>query len=339
MPANRAVLSGVAFLAAFTLASCNKSPPGGSEGRKDSGRSVVCLGRISPLNGVVRLAQPASSFPGLSPVAAINVREGELVKKGQVIAVLENRSRLETAWKTAVAQALVAKAQQAKVNAAGSPSEAGQRSEVARLSAEVEAARVNQGRSDSLRNDSAISDVGYQATVLALKTSQTLLEEAQQRLMSIVDVDSADRQLVDAQYEAATAEADHAKAELEQAFIRAPSDGQILRINAHPGETIGPDGVVEIAEVNPLYVIAEVDESDADRVRPGERATVSGAALSETLGGVVEWVGTKVGRNGVVTTDPVVASDSRVVEVRIRLDKSDVAAHFLQARVTVVLQP
>jgi HlyD family secretion protein len=336
---NRAVLSGVSFLAAFAFASCQKSAPGGPEGKQDSGRSVVCLGRILPLNGVIRLAQPASSYPGLSPVVEIDVRVGELVKKGQVIAILENRSRLETTWKTAVAQALVAKAQEAKVKAGGSPAEAAQRAEVARLAAEVEAARVNQGRSDTLRNDSAISDVGYQATLLALGTSKNLLEAAQQRLKSLVDVDEMDRNLVDAQYEAAAAEADHDRAELEQAFIRAPSDGQILRINAHPGETIGPDGVVEIAEVNPLYVIAEVDESDAGRVRPGERATISGAAFSGTLGGVVEWVGTRVGRNGIVTTDPTVASDSRVVEARIRLDKSDDAAHFLQASVTVVLQP
>jgi HlyD family secretion protein len=297
------------------------------------------MGRISPLNGVVKVAQPASSYPGLSPIAEVDVREGELVKKGQVIAILENRSRLETTWKIAVAQALVAKAQQAKVKAGGSPAEAAQRAEVARLAAEVEAARVNQVRSETLRNDAAISDVGYQATQLALETSRRLLEEAQQRLKSLVDGDSADRDLVDAQYEAATAEADHDRAELEQAFIRAPFDGRILRINAHPGETIGPDGAVEIAEVNPLYVIAEVDESDAGRVRPGERATISGPALPGTLGGVVEWVGTRVGRNGIVTTDPTVASDSRVVEVRIRLDKSDDAAHFLQARVTVVLQP
>lgn len=336
---NRAALSGVSFLAAFALASCGKSPPGGPDGQQDSGRPVACLGRISPLNGVIRLAQPASSYPGLSPVAEIDVREGELVKKGQVIAILENRSRLETTWKTAVAQALVAKAQQAKVRAGGSPAEAAQRAEVARLAAEVEAARVNQGRSDTLRNDSAISDVGYQATQLALETSQRLLEEAQQRLKSLVDVDRSDRDLVDAQYEAAAAEADHARAEMEQAFIRAPSDGQIVRINAHPGETIGPDGVVEIADIDPLYVIAEVDESDAGRVRVGERATITGPAFSGKLGGAVEWVGTKVGRNGMVTTDPAVSSDSRIVEVRIRLDKGDDATHFLDAKVTVVLQP
>ena len=302
-------------------------------------RAVACLGRISPLNGIIRVAQPASSYPGLSPVAEVDVKEGDAVKKNQVLAVLENRTRLETSWRVAAAQALVARAEWDRAREVGPAEIAAQKAEVARLAAEFEAARTNQGRSDTLRKDSAIADVDYQATQLALDTQTNLLESARQRLKNLVAVDDADRKMSVAQYEAAAAGADHAKAELEQAFIRAPADGLVVRINAHPGETIGPDGAVEFAETNPLYVIAEVDESDASRVKIGEQASITGAALPGKLTGTVEYVGTKVGRNGVVTTDPAAASDSRVVEDKIRLDKSDDAVHFLQAKVTVVLQP
>jgi hypothetical protein len=40
-----------------------------------------------------------------------------------------------------------------------------------------------------------------------------------------------------------------------------------------------------------------------------------------------------------VTTDPTQASDSRIVQVKIRLNQSDVAAHYLGAKVTVVIGP
>lgn len=332
------MLSGVSFVAAFGFASCHKSSSDAG-GQSDAGRPVACLGRISPLNGIIHIAQPASSYPGPSPVAEVDVQEGDLVKKGQVIAILENRDRLETSWRVAQAQALVAEAQRAKVIEGGSPAEvAAQRAEVARLSAAFEAAKINQGRSDTLRKDSAIADVDFQATQLALETQQKLFEAAQQRLRSLVEVRDVDLKMTNAQYQAAVAEAEHDKAEFEQAFIRAPADGRVVRIDAHPGETIGPDGV-EFAEINPLYVIAEVDESDAGRVRVGERATITGAAFPDKLGGAVERIGTKVGRNGLVTTDPTLSSDSRVVEVKIRLDDGSRAANFLLARVTVILQP
>jgi multidrug efflux pump subunit AcrA (membrane-fusion protein) len=51
-------------------------------------QGVACLGRISPRNGITSLSPAASSYPSLSPVAALNVREGEQVTAGQVLARL-----------------------------------------------------------------------------------------------------------------------------------------------------------------------------------------------------------------------------------------------------------
>jgi HlyD family secretion protein len=172
-----------------------------------------------------------------------------------------------------------------------------------------------------------------------LETRLKLLESARQRLRSMSEVREVDVALAEAQYQAALAEAEHAKAELGQAYIRAPMDGKVIKVHAHAGEQIGRDGVVEFAVVDPMYVVAEVHESDIARVRIGQKATVEGVALGQRMNGVVEEIGLKVGRNTLFSTDPASANDARVAEVRIKLEQAEPAARFLQARVTVVIEP
>ncbi len=312
----------------------------GADTNSSKARGVACLGRIAPANGILKIAQPASRYPGLSPIAELSVKEGDVVKKGQLIAVLENKSRLETAWKSALAQARIAESRLAQIKAGSNPADvAAQQADIERLAAEVEAARINHERSETLKRDAAISVAGFQATQLALETRVKMLDAAKERLKSLAEVRSVDVAVAEAQFQAAVAEAEHAKAELEQAFIRAPVDGKIVRVHAHAGEQIGPHGVAEIAEIELMYVIAEVHESDIKRVKVGQRASITGSVLAEALSGVVEQISSKVGKNSLFSTDPASANDAQVVEVKIRLDQAAPADRFLNARVTAILEP
>ena len=328
-----------ALLLGLLLAGCHKE--GVSDSRTGAGdRGVACLGRISPRDGIVHLSQPASSYPGPSPVASIKVHEGEMVKAGQILAVLENEARLETSWHAAAAQAKAAESRLAQVAAGANPADtAAQQAQVDALALELEGARINHERSEALRRDGAISDANFQASQLALETHRKMWEGGVAKLKSLKGVWDLDLRLSQAQYESASAEADHAKAEVEQAFIRAPTDGEIVRISTWPGEHVGADGIMEFAQVDPLYVLAEVDESDASRVHVGQHAAISGSAFAGHFTGVVEQDGVKVGRNNLFSTDPASSSDSRVVQTWIRLDDSGPARHLLDARVSVVLQP
>jgi HlyD family secretion protein len=263
-----------------------------------------------------------------------------MVKAGQILAVLENEARLETSWHAAAAQAKAAESRLAQVAAGANPADiAAQQAQVDALALELEGARINHERSEALRRDAAISDANFQTSQLALETHRKMWESGMAKLRSLKGVWDLDLRLSQAQYEAASAEADHAKAEIEQAFIRAPADGEVVHISTWPGEHGGAEGIMEFAQVDPLYVLAEVDESDSGRVRPGQRATISGSAFSTPMTGKVEQVGVKVGRNNLFNADPVASSDSRVVQVWIRLDDAGPASHLLNARVSVVIQP
>lgn len=332
---------GVGLLAAITAAfllqlrpavAADAAKPGAT-----AGRGVACLGRISPRDGIVRLSPAASSYPGVSPIGSLRHKEGESVKAGQILAVLESQPRLESTWRAATAQAKVAESRLAQVLAGASATErAAQQAQIDELALLVEAARLQHARSEALKRDSAIAPAGFENTQLALETRQKALEAARARLKRMQEIPEVDVAAARAQFEAAQAEADRAKAELEQAYVRAPADGVIVRICAQVGERPGPDGVLEFATVDPMYVIAEVDESDVRRIQAGQRVNISGVALPGPLTGKVEHIGTKVGRNSLYSPDPASASDNRVVEVRIRLDDASVAQRFLQATVTVL---
>jgi HlyD family secretion protein len=81
------------------------------------------------------------------------------------------------------------------------------------------------------------------------------------------------------------ADVQSAQAELDLATVRSPITGTVLQIHARTGERVGPNGIAEIGETDKMYAVAEVYETDAPRVRPGQRATVTSPAFAEPLHG------------------------------------------------------
>jgi len=138
-----------------------------------------------------------------------------------------------------------------------------------------------------------------------------------------------------------TARADVAAAQavFEQDVVRAPVSGQIVKIFARAGERVGPDGLAEIARNDQMFAVAEVYETDVGRVKPGQRATVTSPALDGPIEGTVDRIGTKIGKQDVLDTDPVARTDARVVEVRVKLDDSAKVASLSRLQVQVKFAP
>jgi HlyD family secretion protein len=88
-----------------------------------------------------------------------------------------------------------------------------------------------------------------------------------------------------------------------------------------------------------MYVVAEVDENFISRVKPGQRAKITGFAFSGELSGIVDQVGLQVRKNEVLNTDPVDKTDTRVVEVKIRLNQSEAVAGLTNLQVKVEIEP
>ena len=158
---------------------------------------------------------------------------------------------------------------------------------------------------------------------LALKMSQ--LEDAQRAYDRVKDGPN------EQDVAAAQAKVDAAQITVNSLDIIAPFDGQVLSVNDHVGDSVSTgDLSVNLADMNHLYVTAEVDESDIAKVKVGNKVSATmDAAPNLTLTGKVTEV------------NPVGQDSSGLVkyEVRIDFDKADNGTFLpLGATVGVVIQ-
>lgn len=181
----------------------------------------------------------------------------------------------------------------------------------------------------------------YELRGAEVKRLEAVLRNARRELSRQRDLDlrsSTSRANLDTatmNLEVATAELAAARARLDLAVVSAPMRGQVLDIHTRPGERIGPEGVLELGRTDAMYVIAEVYETDIARIRPGQRASITLAALQQPLSGTVERSELRVGRLDVLGTDPVAKTDARVVEVHILLDDGADVGGFTDMQVEV----
>jgi HlyD family secretion protein len=298
---------------------------------------VASLGRIEPKDGILRVsARSLSGQPSI--VSAIQVKEGDRVKAGQILAYLDSRRQLEAAVRDLDANVAVARNRLAQASTGAKQGDvAAQQAEIARLEGEVAYATNEFNRIQSLYEKGAATVVDRDHSRATLQSTTQMLNQARSRLTSLAEVRDVDVKLAEAGVQSALATAERARVELQASEVHAAIAGQVLKIYAHPGEEVGPQGILELARTDEMYVIAEVFESDVNRVEIGQAATITGEALKEPLHGKVDSIGLLVAKNNVLKTDPASLTDARVVEVKIRLDDSARAARLIYAKVTVVI--
>jgi HlyD family secretion protein len=353
------------------------SPPAQVPVSRPQIRTVTALGRIAPKGEIIKLSAPTASTAGSNRVEQLLVKEGDRVKKGQTIAILDNRDRLQASVEEAEKSVDVAIAKLLKIKAGAKQGEIEsqrakidrleaeslgdikvQSATVERLKAEVNNAEIEAQRYESMYRDGASSASvrdnkrlvldtarkSWQEAQATLNRTQSTrlpeLEEAKATLAQIAEVRDVDVREAQTEVDRAIAAVKQAKAELKQAYVRSPQEGTILYINTRAGESVSDRGIVEIGETNPMYVVAEVYQSDVGKVRSGQKAIVTSDSIPDKLHGTVEWSGYQVRRQTVVNTDPSENIDSRIVEVWIRLDESSSkkAAKFTNLQVKAAIE-
>ncbi|MEH2036325.1 MAG: ABC exporter membrane fusion protein [Nostoc sp.] len=338
-------------------------------------KTVTALGRLEPQGKVIKLSAAVSAEG--SRVEKLLVKEGDRVKAGQAIAILNSRDRLQAALKEAQEQVKVAQANQNRTQAGAKRGEiAAQKAAIARLEAErqgdinaqaatierfqaqVRNAQAEDERYQQLYQQGAISASQRDSKRLNLETAQKSLQEAQAQLNrtqstsqqqvkqatatldEIAEVRGVDVEAAKAEVNRAVAAMNLAKVNLEQAVVRSPQNGQVFEIHAYPGELVSNDGIADIGQTSQMYVIAEIYESDISKVQSGQQVRIFGDNLPIELQGIVDRKGLQVRRQNVINTDPVSNIDNRVVEVHIRLDEtsSQKAATLTNMQVKAVIQ-
>jgi len=300
---------------------------------------VGCLGHIEAGDGIIRVAGPYHEGRP-SVVRELRVKEGDAIHAGQIVAVLDGDAELKAAVQQSEARADVARRRLDQVEAGPKPSDLeAQKAEIGRLEAMLENARSTAARYKLLHDRDEISGVDFDARQTTVITAERALTEARHHLTSIAEVRPTDVALAQAELDAALADERRARTNADNMIVRSPVSGRLVKVHAHASEEAGPDGIVDIAETGRMYAIAEVYETDIQRVHVGQQATISGGALANPVRGKVERIGLQVDKNQVMTSDPVAYSDARIVPVRLRLSDASAVSGLIHARVSVRIEP
>ncbi len=174
-----------------------------------------------------------------------------------------------------------------------------------------------------------------------LNTLEQQIQENQAMLSAVTEIRPVDLQIAQDEVMTAKANVERAQAELELSYVRAPHAGRILKIHTFPGELVKNEGILELGNIQKMYVTAEVYETDISRVKLGQSVTIKTDKMLGDLKGTVEEIGWKVGRQDVLGTDPVVDTDARVVEVKISLDHRSSAKvnRLTNLKINVIIHP
>ena len=171
-------------------------------------------------------------------------------------------------------------------------------------------------------------------------TSSEQISSAEGTLSKITEVRPVDVTAAKAELRQAVAAEKEAKADFEKSFIKAPTDGVILKINSRSGETASNDGIVELGQVQQMMVVAEVYQAHIGKIKENQNVRVTSNSLGVDLKGKVDSIGWQIQRQNVINADPSENIDARVVEVKVRLDEesSQKAKKFTNLQVKAIFE-
>lgn len=275
-------------------------------------RSVVSTnGKIEPLN----------NFEAHAPVAAsvqrVLVKEGDSVKKGQLLVLLDDA---EARAQAARAQTLL-RASQADLSAA---ERGGSQEEVLGLEAQLIKARTE--RDSAQRNLDALKKLAQQGAASAgeVRDAEDALARADAQLTFLRQkqtkrYSNAELARVEAQRTEAQAAYDAAQDVLSKSNVRAPFDGIVYSLPAKQGGFVAAgDLLLQLADLRRVLVRAFVDEPDVGRLVPGNPIEITwdavpGRIWHSTVAAVPSTVKLRGSRNVGETTSIVDNSDLKLL--------------------------
>ena len=289
-------------------------------------------------------------------IETLLVREGDVVKQGQPLATLNSYGSLKAALDEANELVAVNRSKLAQVQAGAKQGEiraqeyqvqslerqlAGeqltQEQAISKARASAEEAHIERERYDRLFAAGGVSELQRDRYRTRATTTQAELakaienrsatearlrseiESARQTLEKIREVRPEDVLTARSELRKAEASRERARQEFDFATVRAPQNGRILKIFARPGDRIGENGLLEMADTEAMIVLAEVYQTDMGRLSIGQGATITADGFEGSLRATLTKVLPQVQRQSTFAGTPGENMDQRVFEVRLQL--------------------
>lgn len=277
------------------------------------------------LYGNVDLRQASLAFNGSERIAQVLVEEGDVVKKGQILARLDT-SRLAPQVREADATVASQRAMVLKLRNGSRPEEIAQaRANLASAKADAANANIQYERRAALTVNSTISKQELDTAKAAAAVADAKVEVAQSALDLAIAGPRAEELLqAEAQLRGSEAQLALIRQQLDDAELAAPFDAVVRSRLMEPGEMAAPTKpVFSLATIGTKWVRAYVSETKLGHVRSGMRANVMTDSFPDRPQG--GWVGfiSPVAEFTPKTVETEDLRSSLVYEVRVFVEDKD----------------
>jgi len=315
-------IAGAAVLGGIVLWSVNYSKKGvitvqtGKVTREDLTSMVTASGEIKPKTYTNVLGE------GFGKIVQIAVKEGDTVKRGDVLL------RLENIQPTADVDAQ--RAGQSSAGAAVKSAEASFRSAQAELTqrrADLERAKFDWDRAQKLYTDGLIPKADYDARKSAFESAAAAVDASSARLQQL----RAELERSGSLLEQSGAMLSRARDVLRKTTYTAPISGMVTYIAVRVGENVVPgiqnspgSYLMTISDMSVVTAEVKVDETDIVNVKNGQLSEVTIDAIpGKTFAGWVTEVGTQavLRTSGLATTQTTASTqEAKDFKVVVTLD-------------------
>jgi HlyD family secretion protein len=288
--------------------------------RNSDSALIAAPGRVEAISEEIRVSSELSGR-----LKTVNVEESDRVRRGQVLAELEND---EYKARVATAEAELGQREadlRRTVNGARDQERREAHAAMQSAKAVLDNAKSEAERRRGLAGRNIISRDEAERYERAYQVARAQYDQAAQHF-SLIDAAAReeDRAHAEAAVASARAQLAESRAYLEKSYIRAPINGVILRKLRHSGESVSTQfdsPVVTMADDSVLRVRLDVDETDVAKLRLGQHAYVTAEAYgSQKFCGHVIRVGRVLGRKNVRTDEPSEHVDTKILETLVELD-------------------
>ncbi len=285
--------------------------------RQDLTATVTASGEIKPKNYI----NLGTNTFGAAPITDIFVKEGDRVRKGQVVAKLESIQAnadvvaQKAAIDTAIADSAAAESGLRSMADAIRTAQA----TVDRSKTEVERTKLNIDRANELYNAKLIAKQDFDQKKAEYDTAKAALNEAEARLAQAKSQESQSRQQLDssnkriAQVRASLTRYSDV---LQKYSVIAPIDGIVTNLPVRVGETVVPgiqnsaaSTIMTVADMSLITAEVKVDETDIVNVKLDQVGDITIDAIPNKTfkGHVVE-----IGNTAILRSTGLAASQSAV---------------------------
>jgi len=285
--------------------------------KQDLTATVTASGEIKPKNYI----NLGANTLGPAPITQILVKEGDHVRKGQTVALLESVQAgadvvaQKATIDTALADSAAAEAGMASMHDAVQTAQA----TLNRNKTELERTKLNIDRATQLYNDKLIAKQDFDQKQAEYDTAVAAVAEAVAKLAQAKSQEAqARQQLESAQKRIAQLRANLTRYSdvLEKYSVVSPIDGMVTNLPVRVGETVVPgiqnsasSLIMTVADMSVITAEVKVDETDIVNVKLGQVADVTIDAIpNQTFKGHV----TEIGNTAILRSTGLAASQSAV---------------------------